>query len=290
MDVRSFTMNYLVSGASGFIGQWMTSRIQEQGDTVTALPHDMLHHNKLKAFIYARKPDVIIHLAAYGNMRGQVDEQEIYNANVHGTWNLLTAIKDLEYKAFINISTSSVYGEKYTPMNESDSLNTRTFYGASKVAGEYLCRAFAHTYDKPIISVRPFSVYGEGEADFRFIPTVCRSILTGEKMKLYIAPPHDWIHVDDFVRLTLALVEHVGVLRGESVNIGTGTQTENWDVIKMLEEISGKKANLTEAIEGDNHEWVAGKGVLKDWKLEPRIELYEGLKRCWRYYKEQYGR
>ncbi len=284
-------MKYLISGANGFIGSWLSSRVEQQGDKVIAIPHEMLSDSKvLQTFVKSQKPDVIIAAHAYGNMRGQNEEQDIFKANVLGTWNLLSTSKDVPYKAFINISSSSVYGEKYTPMNETDMLNTRTFYGASKVAGEYFVRAFAHTYQKPIVNIRPFSVYGEGEADFRFIPTVCRSLMTGEAMRVVIAPPHDWIYVDDFCRLTLEVIKHIDVLKGESVNVGTGTQTENWDVIKMLEEISGKKANLTESIEGDNHEWVAGRGVLMDWSLEPKIELYEGLKRCWKYYKEQYGK
>lgn len=283
-------MTYMLTGAHGFIGGWITARLESQGDTVIPIGRDVLHDpQSLQTFVASRRPDVVILCHAYGNMRSQTNPQEIYKANIQATWNIFQALRAIPVTAVLNISTSSVYGEKLTPMNESDTLNTQTFYGATKVAGEYIARAYAQTYGMPIINIRPFSVYGEGEAEHRFIPTVIRSIITQEPITLTTNPPHDWIHISSAVDAMLRLAPHAKELKGESVNVGTGIQTLNADVVSMLEKILGKRANVRETINTPYHTWVMGDTTLTEFDLEPKMSLQEGLVRCAEHYTKKYA-
>lgn len=277
-----------ITGANGFIGSHFSKYIESLGEEgkenlIIHIPHALLDDVAQLKRLFDRAPiDIIIHCAAYGNMSFQQDEQEIFQANVVKTWNLLTASKDINYKRFIFISSSSVFGEKYKPMEDDDTLDTDTFYGSTKVAGEYLCRAFRAKYHKPIEVVRPFSVYGEGEADFRFIPTVCRALLEDKEFNLIPLDRHDWIHVEDFVRLTMESSSRLKC-------IGTGISTCNYDVVTMLERISGKRAKFNEKSLRDADElpycpiWVCSHN------LGTQIVLEEGLKKVWEYEQQRFN-
>ena len=264
--------------------------MEQLGHQVTGIPRVILGQiNQLTAFFEEEKPDYIFHLAAYGNMSNQKDEQAIFEANVIGTWNMLQASKHIPYKVFVNVGSSSEYGRKSQPMSEIDVPETDTFYGASKIAGTYLARAFARQYNKPIVTVRPFSVYGPKEADFRFIPTMINCI---ENKKVFHVDPHgvhDWIYIDDLINGMLFLVES-GFIKGEIYNIGTGLQTRNIDVLALMVAITGK---IVETLRDDfmrlhdSFTWRADvtKMGLLGWK--PKISLREGLTKTYEWYRKQ---
>jgi nucleoside-diphosphate-sugar epimerase len=273
-------MTYVILGANGFIGRSLTERLFKNNE-VRLVPRDMYCSLfELKQYLENIKPDHIINCSAYGNMAHQTDIDAIYQVNVINTLTLLQASKNIDYKSLILIGSSSEYGNKSESMSEFDSCETDTFYGASKVAQTYLARAFKKQFNKPISVVRPFSVYGIGEADFRFIPTVINSIKTGKQFNLVKEPKHDWIYIDDFIDgLLLATKTNVDIL-----NIGTGNQFSNGEIVEMLEEIAGKSANYKEIKQlrkFDSNNWVADNSLLKDlgWRQNTRIE--EGLKRTY---------
>jgi nucleoside-diphosphate-sugar epimerase len=122
------------------------------------------------------------------------------------------------------------------------------------------------------VNIHPYSVYGEGEADHRFIPKVIKCLHTGESMVVDGDATHDWIYIDSFVDALFA---------GET-EIGTGVKTSNKEIVKMLEDISGKSLRYVKGKvrDYDNDNWVAKKGV-KD------IGIYEGLKRTYEHGKEK---
>ena len=149
----------LITGSNGLIGSELGSVLAAQDFKVYGLPHEELTDPNLSKTIADINPSYLFHLAAYANHSNQTDDDMTIASNIVGTYLLLKATKDLDYTAFINVSSSSVYGTKREPMSELMTLDTDTMYGASKVSGEYLARAFAKQYNKPICSVRPFSAY-----------------------------------------------------------------------------------------------------------------------------------
>ena len=256
-------MKYLISGQNGFIGQATTKYLEDRYHYVVGIPRNLLFKSdELKAFIEAENPDYIIHLAAYGNHSFQQDDAMTIEVNITGTYNLLEASKGVPYKTFYNISTSSVY------------LPVQTMYSATKFGAERIANAFKIKYGKNIVNVRPYSVYGEGEADFRFIPTVIRCLETGDKMILDEHATHDWIYIQDYI---------VGMLEGKP-EVGRGISSTNLTVVKMLEEISGKKLNYEKGIlrKYDNNQWRASHSV------EHSLSLREGLKRTYDYERQKY--
>ena len=211
--------------------------------------------------------DYIFHLAAYGNRYEQQDEQEIFDSNIILLWRLLQATKDMKYSAFINFSSSSTL------------LDYETFYSATKAAGERICRAFVNKYNKPIVSVRPYSVYGGGDWEGHFIPTAIKAFK--EDLELNVAPgEHDWIHVSDLVAGVMKVTEASNKLKGQCINIGTGFAQSNYAIISILQDIFLKHGNVKrigQIREYDTKRWQADNSVLLGLGWEPKIELEDGL-------------
>ena len=248
-------MNYCISGESGFIGQAISKYLIGKGDIVFRIPRNFTIEGLICYFGIAR-PDYIIHSATYGNHYDtQKDFIEMVNANIIGTYNILEAAKTTNYKKFYNISTSSVL------------LKDKTYYSITKLCGEQLAGMY-----KNVVNIRPYSVYGPGEAKHRFIPTVIDCLNTGSEMILDEGATHAWIFIDDFV---------IALFAGET-EMGGGSKTSNIEVVRMLEYISGKTLKF---IPGklrsyDNDDWPAPKGICY-------TSLYDGLKLTYEYFTRE---
>jgi nucleoside-diphosphate-sugar epimerase len=274
-------MKYVITGASGFIGTKLYMYLLENNHEVRGIPRDYLYNYfKLKEYLELEQPDVIVHLAAYGNHSTQNNLYMAAEANISATITLLEASKDINYRCLINTSTSSV------------NLDRQTFYSATKRGAEEICRAFSQEYDKPIVSVRPYSVYGPGEASHRFIPTVIRSIKIGEEFTLAPNARHDWIYIKDFIEGILSVVRRAEYLKGETVEVGTGISYSNLDVVENLELIAsgrekynqggfvdalGKERANYKVVDSlrsyDSTSWECKESI-----IDPQYSLFEGLK------------
>ncbi len=219
----------IVTG-SGFIGKHLTNALLKDGVEVLEVSHQQLRDPDYLIKIKLYKPDLIFHTSAYGNIITQQDETETLQANYYDLYTLLQATKNILYEVFINFSSSSTL------------LSYETFYSATKGAGERLCKAFATKYNKNIISVQPYTVVGTGEHEGHLIPRLIRSCLKGEKMQFVGSPVHDFIGVNDFLEAIKLIIEKYYL--GGNVEIGTGIKTSNEEILKLIEEITGKKANI----------------------------------------------
>lgn len=243
----------IISGQSGFIGQHLNKKLLSLGYEVTPTPRNILNYpEKLKTLFEEVKPDLIFHLAAYGNHFNQTDIERIVRTNVSGTLNMLKCSENTPYKTFYNFSTSSV------------TLKKQTVYSVSKLMAEVIGSKF-----RDVKNIRPYSVYGPGEADHRFIPTVIRALKSGEQITVDESACHDWIYIDDFINALMA---------GET-EIGTGEKTANITIVRKLELLTGKKLNYSPGMlrPFDNENWVCSKGV-------KHIGIDEGLKKTFEYY------
>jgi len=264
----------LVTGSSGFIGSHLVARLKKEGFEVIKIPHNNLKSiHYLRGYMEAINPQYIFHFAAYGNMSHQKDENEMVQANYINTYNLLQATKRLPYVLFVNCSTSSVYGRTYRKMKEIHRLKPDTLYAATKAGAEYLCRYFRKNYHKVIVNIRPFSVYGPGEADFRFIPTLIKNDDKNIASEV-INGNHDWIYIDDFINGVMKIVENSGFLPHRTFNIGTGRMTSNEQVAKMIT----KDYNLSPEVKiQDSEMWVADTERIASLNWQPTTELAEGI-------------
>lgn len=271
----------LVTGAHGFIGSHLMRRLKAEGYEPISLPReDLTSLEVLSKTLSEIRPEVIYHLAAFGNHYNQINRQTIFEANLRGTFNLLEASNEIGFHAFVNTGSSSEYGRQNRPMSEDILPGTDTFYGAMKVGATFLARAYARQFNLPIVTVRPFSVYGPGEADNRFIPTAIKCALAGEELTL--APGvHDWIFVDDFVDGMLLVSERAKELAGEVVNIGSGTQYTNEEVVRAVEIATGKQIKIKKTdrlrVYDTQSMWVADNSKLRSLGWQPQFDLLLGI-------------
>ena len=252
---------------------------------------DLLDENKLTETVNKINPVFIIHLATYINYRNQADVEQMIDINIKGTLNLLLASKNIDYDVFVNTGSSSEYGIKNNPMKETDILEPISFYAVTKSSATLLCKVFSKEYKKPIVTLRPFSAYGPYEEKDRFVPTIIKAITEGKTINLTPGKQRrDFIYIDDIIDAYLKTIKKGNKLSGEILNIGTGKEFTNDEVVDILFKVTNKKVPINKGSfptrMWDNSHWVADISKTKkllNWK--PNNTLFEGLKKTYEWYK-----
>lgn len=302
----------LLTGGAGFIGANLANRLLELDckninlivrkntdlkrlknilPKINLFYSDLLDLGELKAIINKINPSIIFHLATYSAYRNPQATIEMLDANIKGTLNLLLAAKDINYDVFINTGSSSEYGIKQKPMTEKDLLEPISFYAATKASATLLCQVFAKEYQKPIVTLRPFSVYGPMEEKKRFIPTIIKAVFENRTIKLTPGNQRrDFIYVQDVVDIYIKTMIQGKKLAGQILNMGTGIEYTNDEVVQTLFKIAGKKVTIEKGAfpkrSWDTSHWVADISKTKkilDW--EPKFTLEDGLKKTYRWFK-----
>lgn len=260
-------MKYFLTGHPGFVGTHLNERLPD------------------RVYLYSRgqdtsivsefQPDIIFHLAAE-----IYDDKAMFDSNIKLTYDLLEEARKLpNLQAFIYVGSSSEYGAKDHPMSETDFLDPRTMYEATKGAGTLLCQAYARAYGVQTAIARPFSLYGQHEPPHRFIPTIVDRLRKGKRIN--IAPGvHDFIHIDDFIDGLLLLSGRFNA--GEVFNFGTGTQTSNYELVSLIGEIMKvePKRRLIESLHTyDSDHWVCDNTRARSIGWKPKMSLLAGLTR-----------
>lgn len=260
-------MKWAVSGSHGFIAKHLIKKVEQSKLIVVPIDRDLLtNKEQLKDFFNKEKPDYIFHLATAGNVHNYQQEKEIiFQANVVNTWNMLMASQNIDYKAFINFSTSSVL------------LPYETMYSTTKLAAEIIVSQFPKT-----ISIRPSTVIGIGEQPEHLIPSLIRSCLYGEGMPFVSDPSHDFIDVEDLILGILKVMENIGNTKRslKSINISSGKQYNNHQVKEIVELLTGKKANIQ--IEDnlrvyDTKDWKVDNSMIVSLGWQPTFTLEETI-------------
>jgi len=303
----------LITGGAGFIGANLVRKLLSLNYDVNLLIRpstdlwrlkkivsklkihktDISDVKKLKNMIARINPQVIIHLATYSQYRNQKEFEQMIETNIKGTLNLLTASKSIDYDIFINTGSSSEYGIKNKPMKETDLLEPVSFYAATKASTTLLCQVFAREYQKPIVTLRPFSVYGPLEEKERFIPTIINSVLHNKPIKITSGNQRrDFIYVQDIVDIYIKTIMMGKSLSGQVLNMGTGIEYTNDEVVKTLFKISGKKVKIEKGAFPkrlwDTKHWRADISKTKrtlNWK--PKFSLEEGLRDTFNWFKNE---
>jgi nucleoside-diphosphate-sugar epimerase len=304
----------LITGGAGFIGTNIVNRLLELKyaninliikdstglarlkNVITKIKlHkiDLLDKNRLRKVIRKINPSIIIHLAIYSEYRNQNAVSQMIEANIIGTLNLLIASKDINYDIFINTGSSSEYGIKGKPMSEDDVLKPISFYAATKASASLLCQVFAKEYQKPIVTLRPFSVYGPSEEEKRFIPTIIKAIIKNEPIKLTPGKQRrDFIYIEDVVDIYIKTILYGKILSGQIINMGTGIEYTNDEVVQTLFKAIGKQVKIEKGAFPkrlwDTSHWVADISKTKkllNWK--PKFTLEEGLRYTYNWFKDE---
>lgn len=227
-------MKIFITGTTGFLGRSLKEYLFE---------HQIHTWNRndsdITDVIDSIQPEVIIHCAAE-----IYDSERMFDSNIVLVYKILECLRKKHKKTrLIQIGSSAEYGPVERPTNERDLINPVNMYQATKGANTLMCQAYARQFDLNTCVVRIYSGYGAYEKPHRLFPSLYRAFFKGEAMTLY-AGEHDFIYVEDFCRAINILLKKEWP-KAEIVNIGSGTQTSNLEVLRTWEKVTGKKADVT---------------------------------------------
>jgi len=236
--------------------------------------------------------DYVIHLAALWLLQCYEYPRAAFDVNIRGTFNVLEACVNNKIKKLIYSSSASVYGDAVEiPMTEDHPFNNKTFYGATKIAGEQMCRAFYQRYGLNYIGLRYMNVYGARQ-DYRgaYIAVIMK-ILDRLDQGLPPIVYGDGSQAYDFIYATDCATANVCSLKADVTdrfyNVGRGIQTTIKELTKVILEIIG--SDLKIQYEPSGTTFVTNRvGCPKRAEAEigfkANVELKEGLEKLieWR--------
>ena len=187
--------------------------------------------------------DYVIHLAALWLLQCYEYPRAAFEVNVRGTFNVLEACVNQKVKKLIYSSSASVYGDAVEmPMTEEHPFNNKTFYGATKIAGEQMCRAFYHRYGLNYVGLRYMNVYGPRQ-DYRgaYIAVIMKIL---DRLDKGLSPivygdgsqAYDFIYVSDCAKANLCAMKTDTT--DTFYNVGRGIQTTIKELTELILEIT----------------------------------------------------
>lgn len=250
----------LITGIGGFAGGYLSRHLAQQGylvvgtsvhdgnvidGAVEILKTDLRDMAQIKSVVDQVKPTHVVHLAAISNVTHE-DVREIYETNIVGSRNLLSALAGLSVtpEAVLMTSSANVYGNSHREvLSETDELNPANDYGVSKLAMEYMARTFARRLN--LIIARPFNYTGRGQSNLFLIPKIVNHFKTrAEFIELGNTDvARDFSDVRSVVVYFQRLIETPAVIGG-TYNICSGIPYSLKGILDMCVEISGHKLEV----------------------------------------------
>ena len=256
----------LVIGGAGFIGSFVISELLKT-DVGKVVIYDNFARGKKsniaeslkdpRCEIYPKGGDVreldilndamkgmdgVIHLAAMWLLHCKDYPRTAFHVNIEGTFNVLEACVNNGIRRLVYSSSASVYGDaSEVPMTETHPFNNKNFYGATKISGEAMCRAFYDRYDLSYVGLRYMNVYGPHQdqtaAYTGVVPIMLNKIdaneapiINGDGTQAY-----DFIDVEDVARCNVCALE--AEVADEFFNVGSGVQTSIKELCDMILEL-----------------------------------------------------
>ncbi|OKP96116.1 GDP-mannose 4,6-dehydratase [Paenibacillus sp. P46E] len=266
----------LVTGASGFVGAWLTQHLVDQGAEVTTILSEfnprnqfaklgldkeircyygsITDYNLIERAITDGKINTVFHLAAVSlqDLAYQIPWQT-FETNVKGTYNLLEVcrVHQCQISKIIVASSDKVYGDSpILPYDENLPIQGRNPYDVSKSCSDLIAQSYRHSFNLPIAIGRFGNIYGGGDLNYR-------RLIPGTVQRLYAKLPpviripsngiymRDFLYIQDLIAAYMAMYDYVDKEgEGDVFNFGTGTL---WDIKKVIEII--QRATNLEHIE-----------------------------------------
>ena len=260
-------MNYLITGVAGFLGSSLANYLVREGHQVRGiddlsagnpqvLSPEVLFtrgdvNDRPKLWTLLQDVDCVYHLAARVSVPESVLYPREYNlTNVGGTVTLMEAMRDVGVRRVVFISSGAVYGDQGTqPLKESAMPNPRSPYAVSKLAAEYYVRTIGDLWRIDTVSLRVFNAYGPGQhlppSHPPVIPNFLRQAMRGGTLVMHGEglQTRDYVFVDDVVSAMIAASTAPGV-NNLVINIGSGVETSVRDLVRVIMEVTGMKAEV----------------------------------------------
>lgn len=303
----------LLTGVSGYLGSHLARALGGRGvevhglsrpgadrrrlkgleGVVTVHEADLLDSVALGRALAQVRPDGIFHGAVIRPAPG-LSDSEITAANVTGTHHLVEAAVEAGVERLVIAGSATEYGPGKPPLREEDPSPPGSPYGTAKAAATTLGLR-AHEQGRLQVTVlRLFYLYGLDEKPERLIPSAIRAVLSGRPLPL-TGPGlrRDYVFVEDAVDACVRSL-NPGRPSGQVVNVGTGTDTSNEEVVELLGELMGRPVTVAAGRlpprATDRTHWcadVSRAARVLGWR--PTTSLRQGLARCVAWHRERVG-
>ena len=302
-------MRYLVTGGCGFVGSALVRRLLAEPcevvvvddlsrgsvenlgpdqDRVRVIEQDVTQ--SLSRIFSSFQPHAVIHLAALHFIPDcDADPARCLRVNVDGTRSVLEAVGALsDPVSLVLASSAAVYAPADGPHREQeDSLGPVDVYGYSKLWAEELAAGFAARTGTAVGIARLFNVFGPGETNAHFIPSLISQMKAGESVRLgNLSSKRDYVFVDDVADALLRLARYGLDGQSATVNVGSGRAYSGNEVVEALAGLA--EAGVAPVTDPSRLRPVDRPVLLADPTLAqklldwtPRTSLIEGLRAAW---------
>ena len=309
-------MQYLITGAAGFIGSFLCHKLAKDGNKIIAIDNfssyydvglknnrvkelleplkidvidlDIVNDAKFDDLVIKSKPDVVINLAAQAGVRLPLKETDKYvNSNLVGFSNVLRATVNNKVPYFLYASSSSVYGDKAAiPYIESEqNLHPNSFYGATKLANELLTPTLIQNSSTAARGLRFFTVYGPwGRPDMAYFRMIA-NVVSGAEFNFFGdgSVERDFTFIDDAVNSVMALTTELQKRKpgySDVVNLGGGRPLSMNYLLETVSSISKNEVKFNRLNSNSND----AKKTMSDSKYiesliasKPNTKLEDGI-------------
>jgi UDP-glucose 4-epimerase len=260
-------MNFLITGAAGFIGSTLANQLAREGHQVRGLddlstgdPQALspdVHftrgdvNDRPKLWTLLQEVDCVYHLAARVSVPESILYPREYNAaNVGGTVSLMEAMRDVGVKRVVFASSGAIYGNQETqPMTEGQTPIPSSPYAVSKLAAEYYVRTIGELWGIETTSLRIFNAYGPGQhlpaSNPPVVPYFLRQALRSGTLVVNGdgRQTRDYVYVDDVVSAMVAAATAPNI-DGLVINVGFGAETSTLTLADLALKVTGSRTNV----------------------------------------------
>ena len=308
----------VITGGAGFIGTTLARRLVDANDVVAL---DNLHRDALTGTELFEHPNFtfhetdvldletltalthgathLVHAAAIAGVETVMESPvRTMRVNLIGTFNALEAALATQdtLERFVDFSTSEVFGQKAINVEEGHVTTTGTVgearwtYAVSKLAGEHMAHAYHDELGLPVVTVRPFNVYGPRQIGGGAIRAFIEAALSGRDLTIHGdgSQIRAWCYVDDMIDALLLCLERPGAV-GQTFNVGNARSTVTiLDLAGRIRALTGCPGEIVFRPLDYTDVEVRSPNVSKARELlgfEAKVDLDEGLARTISWYR-----
>jgi nucleoside-diphosphate-sugar epimerase len=270
----------LVTGASGFLGRHLVRRLRSEGQTVVEASRTLGDVGEPATWARLPATDTVVHLAGKSFVPDSWEDPAAFlRTNLQGTAEALEYCR--RHGASLVFLSSYLYGDvSRQPIPESAPLVAKNPYALSKKLAEEACGFFADRFGLAITILRPFNIYGPGQADTFLVPTIVNQVRVGRVIHVRdLEPRRDYVYVRDVVD---AIGRSVASASGFRVfNIGSGASHSVGELIETIQDVWGTDLPVrSDGVRRPDEimETVADIGhAAQEIGWQPRFTLRQGL-------------
>ena len=266
-------MRILITGMAGFIGYHCARDLAQSGHQVMGIDNlndyyspqlkearlaqlqgqvrfqrcEMADEAALQAVFKAFQPEAVLHLAAQAGVRYSLENPSAYvQSNLVAFTNLLDCCRHFGKPRLVYASSSSVYGgNTKLPFSETDTVDHPcSLYAATKKSNELLAHSYSHLFDMQTIGLRFFTAYGPWGRPDMAMWLFTDAILSKRPIKVFNhgKMQRDFTYIDDIMQGVRAALVSDHLKKYEVINLGNHQCEELEDLITLIEEVLGKRA------------------------------------------------